>query len=62
MIRLRIVSKDGIGPFTRVENAETGELLDGVTKVTWTASADSLASATIEVQMVAIDVVGEADI
>lgn len=54
-MRLRILTDDppdsetkGHGPYVRVENAETGELLDGVVSIMWSLTEiSSVATATI---------------
>lgn len=58
-VKLRIVSNGDFGT-TRVENAETGEPLDGVSRMTWDLGGPmSMPKATIEVEFVEVDVVGE---
>ena len=62
-MRLRIRTTDpadmvqGHGAFLRVEDADTGELLGGVVSVKWELSEPySIATATIKVMDVALDV------
>jgi hypothetical protein len=59
-VRLRIVS-DGAGRTTRIENADTGELVEGVTAVRWGIDhPGSMAHASVAFARIAVDVIGEA--
>ncbi len=59
-MKLRIVS-EGSGRTTRVENADTGEIIDGVVKVEWEVDVESLALARITLHGTLIDAVVPAD-
>lgn len=56
------IKSDGTSYNTHVTNAETGEELEGVTKVVWTVDTkDGLAKLSLEVAGVEVDVEGETD-
>jgi hypothetical protein len=60
-LKIRIVS-NGHGPYTRVENAETGEPLENVTAIGWKINAGGLGTAIIEVVVVPVNITTDAQI
>lgn len=60
MRRIRIVS-NGTSPGTRVEDADTGEDIEGVVNVEWSCAVDEVARAVVTFDAVLADVVGEVD-
>lgn len=59
-MRIRIVS-DGIEDGTRIEDADTGDELEGVIDVVWGVSAGNRAWAKIAVQDVSVDITGDVE-
>ncbi len=57
MKNIKIVSQ-GSGAKTKVYDADTGEQLKNVTKVTWTCEAGGLATCTMEMVKVQVEVNG----
>jgi len=62
-VKLKVVS-DGTAYNTRVENADTGELLEGVSAIFWSVSVggDRVAQLGITVLQVPVELVGEAEV
>lgn len=60
-MKLKIVS-DGTGRNTKVMDVETGEMLEYVTKVVWTADNSGPTQALITVIDIPVEVVSEAEI
>ncbi len=59
-MKIKIIS-DGIGTNTKIINAETGEIIEGVTSIKWKCSVNKLATATLTFINIPVDVEGEFD-
>ena len=59
-MRIRIISK-GLGRTTHVEDAETGEMLEGVVAVSWECKVDGLATAKLTIKNFELDAIGETE-
>jgi hypothetical protein len=58
-MKIKIISQ-GTARTTRVINAETGEVIEGVTSAKWECSMENpVATATLTVNLAGIDVEGE---
>lgn len=60
-MRIKIIS-DGTSQGTHVVNEQTGERLDLVTRISWELSATHLATATLTLLRVPVEVEGDAAI
>lgn len=57
-MKLKIVS-DGTSSGTSIVNAETGEKIEGITKIGWKITACSTAEAIIVLDRIPVDITGE---
>lgn len=57
-MKIKIVS-EGRGATTKVIDADTGEPLQNIDKVSWSVEAKGLANAVVEFINVPVDVIGE---
>ncbi len=60
-MKLKIIS-EGTGRNTKIVSVETGEVIEGVTEVTWHCRYDSLADVTMKFINIPVEVMGELDV